>query len=432
MTTKSDRVGQILYGKWYVTQPWTPFLESGNQTLITWNNYLTGSDDPGWKRKVIRHESATNGMSAAEKRVDIHPGSATYAYKRGTDDEWQYSVYGNITRGNATSHFLSHDPDQTALVKQICDVRFINRYNSLKTAFESGAFTGEIRETLSSLRHPLKSLRNSIREYLERSRKLKRSFDGTSTRRRSRVNNVGRSSEGAKRRLLGAIGDSYLEFRFGIRPLISDINNVAKALNRPQRNFQVFSADVEEKFSETGHLGGTTFGGTAWVLTSEDRKWFYQCRAVGEIAAANGATARNLNDFGIYPSNFVPTLYELLPYSWLADYFTNLGDIVAAACVNFGDLTWFSRTQRTFSTNSRLSPFRAENVNFTLLGSNPTRQVWFNKEVVRTASRPTVPDFSFNIPHGLEKFLDTGFVAQNLRLDRQPLGKATRNAYRQF
>lgn len=430
MSSKSFEVSQILWGRWLNTMPsGTPWPESGFQKKLGWTNYLVGGDTPGWRERVKRHESATNGMSGSIQNIDFHPGQASYSYKRGTDDEFNYSVSGAIVANHDKAAWLSFDVDQVVEVKSVADIRFINRYNSLRSAFESGVFTGEIRETLNALRHPLKSFRSSMSEYLERSRKLKRSY-GTNTGRRSRVNNAARSEEGAKRRLLGALGDSYLEFRFGIRPILGDINNIAKALNRPLETYETFSASAEKEFKDTSHWGSRTFGGTAWVLTSDDDLTAYEAKCVGQIAHHNGATARSMENFGVMPERFVPTLYELLPYSWLADYFTNLGDIVSAACVNFGDLAWFSRTQRRYGVRTRLGQFRALNLNFTLMGSTPTRMVWFNKKVDRDAVRPTVPKFSFTTPHGLAKYLDAGFVAQNRALDRQPLGRASRNAYR--
>lgn len=45
-------------------------------------------------------------------------------------------------------------------------------------------------------------------------------------------------------------------------------------------------------------------------------------------------SARLAQILGITPENIVPALYEVLPWSWLLDYFTNTGDIINAACIS--------------------------------------------------------------------------------------------------
>jgi hypothetical protein len=39
-------------------------------------------------------------------------------------------------------------------------------------------------------------------------------------------------------------------------------------------------------------------------------------------------------------------VYNLIPYSFLVDYFTNIGDILAASCFGRVNLSWGCRTKR--------------------------------------------------------------------------------------
>jgi hypothetical protein len=47
---------------------------------------------------------------------------------------------------------------------------------------------------------------------------------------------------------------------------------------------------------------------------------------------------------GFDPSNWAPTIWELVPYSFLIDYFVNVDDIVSAATLSRSGLRWTSKT----------------------------------------------------------------------------------------
>lgn len=121
-------------------------------------------------------------------------------------------------------------------------------------------------------------------------------------------------------------------------------------------------------------------------------------------------------DFGIMPSQFLPTVWELIPYSWLVDYFTNMGDIVAAACRNYGDLSWYSGTANSHIRNSRTAKFLDVNSNMTLQGSLPCFDEWLLKEVSRSGTKPSTPPFQFDVPNTVAKWLNVGFLAPIRRL----------------
>jgi hypothetical protein len=66
------------------------------------------------------------------------------------------------------------------------------------------------------------------------------------------------------------------------------------------------------------------------------------------------------NLFGFNPSEFVPTAWELIPYSFLADYFTNIGDILDSWAYGRGNLSWSNRTQIQETNNSYFGPVKLE------------------------------------------------------------------------
>lgn len=70
------------------------------------------------------------------------------------------------------------------------------------------------------------------------------------------------------------------------------------------------------------------------------------------IAAAYAAEViadsdRFLDLFGLRPDQIIPTAYELIPWSWLADYFTNTGSILSAYSQSQAAVRYVVRSERT-------------------------------------------------------------------------------------
>jgi hypothetical protein len=67
------------------------------------------------------------------------------------------------------------------------------------------------------------------------------------------------------------------------------------------------------------------------------------------IAQVKGPSWQNDDLFGFNPQNFIPAAWELLPWSFLADYFTNIGDILTASIVSTKHLAYTNRTEIVIS-----------------------------------------------------------------------------------
>jgi hypothetical protein len=64
-------------------------------------------------------------------------------------------------------------------------------------------------------------------------------------------------------------------------------------------------------------------------------------------APATGSVAgRELENWGFSPDNFVPTIYNLIPWSFLVDYFSNIGDVIDAMSIRNVGLAWGCKTTR--------------------------------------------------------------------------------------
>jgi hypothetical protein len=112
-------------------------------------------------------------------------------------------------------------------------------------------------------------------------------------------------------------------------------------------------------------------------------------------------------EFGFEPKDFAPAIWEGIPYSFLVDYFTNVGEIVNALSFPQSDVAWVARTFHNDSirdgTRARVVMVGAAETPFVkreLLRFVPPTAYWSRAYVDRIsyhASLP-LPSFQLEIP----------------------------------
>jgi hypothetical protein len=178
--------------------------------------------------------------------------------------------------------------------------------------------------------------------------------------------------KGRTRKAIRLLQDSYLAWNFGIRPLVTDIDNAGKAIAsfiaRQDSSYRIKgNAHMEANNSYVPILGQTTppFGLAASAIGTSNLKLSY--RYVGafhsKISSANDYTV--FNHLGIDLTQVPYTLWELTAFSWIADYFSNIGTYFEDAfyCPP-GDLIYLTLTRRAEVTANHF-------VSFSVIGGNP-------------------------------------------------------------
>lgn len=158
-----------------------------------------------------------------------------------------------------------------------------------------------------------------------------------------------------KDRSLSAIGGEYLNYQFGIAPTVSDAASVIDLTKRYEEILKQFRRDngrlvrrrrtlVDEKtiskttprtaYAYAGSSGKTVsmLYATNHVDTTESsrRVWFSGAYKIAYPLDLDDSL-REITEFnrvyGVIPT---PELaWEMLPFSWLVDWFTNVGDVVS-------------------------------------------------------------------------------------------------------
>lgn len=370
-----------------------------------------------WRSKIARGKSATSAFFGSQNTYRSRQTNASGLATRKSD--------GKVASVTFSGHYIRvtsvPNPHPNTILTTTANNQalsnFVSRAISTQRSTQGGVFVGEIKEAVELITHPAKALRQGLDKFLRSSIKTAQK----ASRRR-----LGKSAVPSRvlkdKNIRKALSDTWLEQAFGWNPLMADIRDGAKGLARLVNN----DYPPRKTVSGTGHddilksevLNSSSVG--IWTFT-----WFVRTstkcdvRFVGSVITGS-ARSSPLREFGFMPSDFFPTVWELIPWSFVADYFTNIGDMIQNASFGTSNLAWICRTERRLTSAITHSPKLVMNSPLTFddlgVGLLPGNGRFTRKEVVRDIYTGTfVPDFQFEIPGLGTKWINLGALAASSR-----------------
>jgi len=187
-----------------------------NRTL----DYIrTGDDRPKYQQLISEGKGATNPYDATFTDIWVHPGNVTVRGKYfgpvpiGTRPNGNLIV-SNETVGGTSFAFPDNTFDNNLILdaQNAASIAVRKRIIKEQEAFSGLVFLGELRESIKMLRNPAAAAREYTGLFLNDMQRQRR--------------------QQSKKKFSKTLADSWLEYSFGMAPLMSDISDIASAANR--------------------------------------------------------------------------------------------------------------------------------------------------------------------------------------------------------
>jgi len=298
-----------------------------------------GTKNPNWRKAIKALQEAGTPYSL----VTTNCKNGFVHYRAELKAGYPYVGITTLLEEYAREHFwvqsevaeLSSKAYETALGN------FLKNASEATAPFKGMTFLGELKETLKMIRNPAASLRDGISAYIKRARRQTRRYKGPKVRK--------------------VLTDLWLESVYGWRPLISDIASGVEAYKalREKRDTERVVGRSFDSWTTTPsrtaiYLDGGNYGRVILVRTVSkvDRVSFKGVclTQFNEEDWQMGAAEGVLKTCGFDLTEFIPTVWELIPNSFVFDMFTNVGDILAAIHGMQAKFVWYSCGRKTTCT----------------------------------------------------------------------------------
>jgi hypothetical protein len=292
---------------------------------------------PGWKQKIANAQDATSLLQGNELHVEK---SKPFKYRvlNGYPGNKLRDAVGSgdlLSLVNPPGPYPPTDVKAVALAAEAFVADYYSKTRSIRGASSAAEFVSTVR----GLASPAKALRKEVSM-------LYNSLRGR----------VRRSNARGARDMADVIGGTWLEWQFGIKPLVDDVNGAADAVNRIKNgDFRgtIPIRGVNSQSSNIGSFMNNTLGsGLSGLETNfgvydvhEYDETICVFRGAVKIGTSGGDVPPVMQ-FGVGFEDILPAVWEAIPWSFFVDYFINVSSVIDALSIAKSRFAYVNRTVR--------------------------------------------------------------------------------------
>lgn len=341
----------------YDQNSFTGAIDGGWQGFLsTYQNDRVGSHDPNFRVKIRQNLNASGQMSITAQNAGTSDADVKIYWRKSASGPDSNTIYSSGHNGvffglnvpiPVTSHWASNDLDKACAIA----IRTLQRkWTGRRRAVMGIAMAGELGKTIDMIIRPAKGLQNAVKTYISRAKKL--------AKRATRRDGIAK-----------VIADTWLETVFGWKPLIGDIKDGAQAIARiatrdylEREQFRAYGEYPKQVFQTIGILGPIGFSPISGVLYDlvREQTMNSQCILYGvwstrlqDSNLTKSLAERLIERSGFGFEDWAPSAWELVPWSFLVDYFSNIGDVIEASCNTLDGPLWVEEVDITRSFDLR-------------------------------------------------------------------------------
>lgn len=274
-----------------------------------------GASPSNWQQVIANGGSATSPLSGYRRTCEMEPASWSYHW-----EPFEYpNMYYGFGDGPLFANFMASvsvpSDDAEPIADQMAREKFLSSYLEKRGSWRGANFVAEIGDTIHMLRHPISTLFNSTVEFADRVR---------------RIRNLWRHARHAYAQRLGEL---WLSYSFGWKPLfedIKDVNNALESLTNKHDSIIVHGYGKNESCSFTPNIpiaAPVGFAGRSWICERKDISRS-EVKYYGALIARPNIAEAIADNFGFNPQDIIPAIWEAIPWSFFVDYFVNVQEVL--------------------------------------------------------------------------------------------------------
>lgn len=307
-----------------------------------------GSSNPKYREQIRNRVDATTSYSKPWSNIEVRSNAdltllfkydrmdgkgpfVAQAYVRSLGP-WAYASLSDIPAAPNTAYYSEARNKALQYLYQ--------RHAAVTHSLQGGVFIGELRQTINMIRHPLEGLKRGLLGYM----------DDVQHRLAANAGYLQRIPKKRRTKWVNdAIADTWLSWSLGWKPLLVDIENAFQALTNIASKSQSFG------LTATGSAEGLVSTNTVRAMANNYLYTFINKRVVArtsvrfkagftltppQVAEYSSAASQ----LGLTFADFIPTVWNLIPGSFLLDYVTNIGDVIDAVSHPLVGLTYIAES----------------------------------------------------------------------------------------
>lgn len=384
-------------------------VQNTTASSLFWDDTFNGVKNPRWKEQVRAHINATTSANGLRITVEEVLGRAfSRVHLVSLNNGWSSPPATIKIEGSLNfPSVYALDSGKMSETLSVAGGRFYSKCFDAVYRNNIAESAAEYKETVKAVQHRGTQLFRTFPRYVETL------ITGVSRFKRVPIKH-------RKASIAKFVSDTYLEYNLGWRPAISDIGKIIDELASTERllNVDEITASAVSDPASAFESTHTVSESALTVTCHKVGKAFSSVRYVGAVVLERSYGVGKLQgNFGLTLENFGPTLYNVIPLSFVADYFSNLGQVVNSICFLNSRLGWVCQTKRNESeviTSSVSASYSQTPPAGTVLikealelspYTSRVRQVSFFRVGV---GAPPVPNLVFHLPNRTNQWATIG------------------------
>jgi len=370
------------------------YRDSDDSVAVTWDFYISGLRGLRESKSGVNNGKATSYLPSAASLVKSENTVESFASATTHRNVWNgfqfVGQHGTFSFPVPSDNTMITGP--LVVNKAECiNTAYLKLAKKLGPGIQGPVVHGEFKESKDMVHHALSAITTKL---------------NNSTQSLSRFVKAVRQKD--VRYIGEVIADIHMEFTFGVKPLINDIDNAMATIAR-KNNSESKYRKISATFVKDGHnlsiIPAFVAMGPSIYLTkssSINEKVVVKIGGIYDARSRLEPPTGQSHPYGGGIDQVGVTALELLPYSWLAEYFVNIQDFVSASAFPRGFLTngWMVVIVRTIE-NNRYTPDNNNTGSPTTLssissGQNKRTYFSFNRDPINLDS--FTPSLVFSEP----------------------------------